>query len=154
MIGVITALLADVIHPANYRSHAPAPDEIGAKTFVLGLLADLPGKNCWTIAEQLATPVSMGCSTCSPGGPARGLRRLPRMRTELEARGIGLCWRSPATNRSGQAAPPSVPLLCSSLSQRGPGNASRPGSGAKGHRHYDWAFFRLDDDQRWLLVRR
>jgi hypothetical protein len=28
------------------------------------------------------------------------------------------------------------------------------GSGAKGHRHYDWAFFRLDDDQRWLLVRR
>jgi hypothetical protein len=37
------------------------------------------------------------------------------------------------------------------------------GKGAKGHRHYDWAFIRLDDGdpahgdqaaQRWLLVRR
>jgi hypothetical protein len=38
-----------------------------AKAFVLGLLADLPRENCWTIAEHVATPALMGCSTCSAG---------------------------------------------------------------------------------------
>ena len=35
-----------------------------ARAFVLGLLAELPRKNCWTIAEHPATPRRAGCSTC------------------------------------------------------------------------------------------
>jgi hypothetical protein len=32
--------------------------------FVLGLLADLPRKNCWTIAEHAGDAARMACSTC------------------------------------------------------------------------------------------
>ena len=41
-----------------------------ARAFVLGLLAELPRKNCWTIAEQAGDARRTGCSTCwrGPGG--------------------------------------------------------------------------------------
>ena len=38
-----------------------------ARAFVYGLLADLAGKNCWTIAEHPGTEALMGCSTCWGG---------------------------------------------------------------------------------------
>jgi hypothetical protein len=34
-----------------------------ARAFVLGLLADLPRKNCWTIAKHAGMPPRMACST-------------------------------------------------------------------------------------------
>jgi hypothetical protein len=39
-----------------------------ARAFVRGLLADLPRKNCWTIAEHAGDPAATGCSTYLPGG--------------------------------------------------------------------------------------
>jgi hypothetical protein len=38
-----------------------------AKALVRGLLCDLPGKRCWTIAEQAGQATPDGCSTCWPG---------------------------------------------------------------------------------------
>jgi hypothetical protein len=38
-----------------------------ARAFVLGLLADLPRKNCWTIAEHAGQATPTACSTCWPG---------------------------------------------------------------------------------------
>jgi hypothetical protein len=32
--------------------------------FMVGLLADLTRKNCWTIGEHAATPVVPGCGAC------------------------------------------------------------------------------------------
>jgi hypothetical protein len=38
-----------------------------ARAFVQGLLADLPRKNCWTIAEHAGDPAPDGmCSICWP----------------------------------------------------------------------------------------
>jgi hypothetical protein len=34
-----------------------------ARALVLGLLADLPRKNCWTIAEHAGQATPMACST-------------------------------------------------------------------------------------------
>ena len=36
-----------------------------ARAFVLGLVADLPRKNCWSIAEYAGDATPDGCSTCS-----------------------------------------------------------------------------------------
>src|SRR5215213_11437738 len=38
-----------------------------ARALVLGLLSDLPRKNCWTIAEHAGQTSPTACSTCSPG---------------------------------------------------------------------------------------
>jgi hypothetical protein len=38
------------------------------RAFVAGLLAELPRKNCWTIAEHAGRPARMACSICyTPG---------------------------------------------------------------------------------------
>jgi hypothetical protein len=39
-----------------------------AKAFVCGLLADLPRKNCWTIAEHAGNPTPMDAAPAGPGG--------------------------------------------------------------------------------------
>ena len=124
---MITALLADVIPPGQLPQSGAGlrcDRRQDARTWTPGgptrqeLLDDRRAR--WRRQSRWdAAPARLG-------DRRRGLRRLPRLRPELKARGIGLCWRSPATTRSGQVAPPSVPTPCSGVSQRGPGNASRP----------------------------
>ena len=87
----------------------------------------------------------------------------PKLRAELEARGIGYVLAVACDHRvvAGGHSWPADALV------RGvPARAWQwvsAGRGAKGHRLYDWAFVRLDDGdpspggqagQRWLLVRR
>jgi SRSO17 transposase len=87
----------------------------------------------------------------------------PKLRAELEARGIGYVLAVACDHRvvAGGHSWPADALV------RGvPARAWQwvsAGCGAKGHRLYDWAFVRLDDGdpspggqagQRWLLVRR
>ena len=38
-----------------------------ARAFVLGLLAELPRKNCWRSPGMPGTGLRTGCSTCCPG---------------------------------------------------------------------------------------
>jgi hypothetical protein len=87
----------------------------------------------------------------------------PDLRAELERRGIGYVLAVACDHRvvaAGVAYRADALLL-----RRVPARAWQlvsAGPGAKGHRLYDWAFIRLDDDpspggqagQRWLLVRR
>jgi len=40
-----------------------------AGRLVLGLLSDLPRKNCWTIAEWAGGPARTACSICCAGPP-------------------------------------------------------------------------------------
>jgi SRSO17 transposase len=87
----------------------------------------------------------------------------PGLRAELEARGVGYVLAVACDHR----------VLVGGVSRRAdallrcvPARAWQQiscGKGAKGHRHYDWAFLRLDDGepdrggqaaQCWLLVRR
>jgi SRSO17 transposase len=84
----------------------------------------------------------------------------PRLRACLEARGIGYVLAVACDH----------PVLAGGKAWRADGLRKRvpprawqrvsAGRGAKGHRYYDWAFVRLDDDhpgdpgQRWLLLRR
>jgi SRSO17 transposase len=82
----------------------------------------------------------------------------PGLRAELEARGIGYVLTVACDHpvlAGGDTYPADV------LAARVPARAWQcvsAGRGAKGHRHYDWAFLRLDDGeqaaQHWLLVRR
>lgn len=37
------------------------------RRLILGLLSDLPRKNCWTIAEWAGEATPDACSTCSAG---------------------------------------------------------------------------------------
>jgi hypothetical protein len=83
---------------------------------------------------------------------------------ELEGRGIGYVLTVACDHSvlaGGDAYPAEV------MATRVPARAWKcvsAGTGAKGHRHYDWAFIRLDDSdpphgdqpaaQHWLLVRR
>ena len=86
----------------------------------------------------------------------------PGLRAELEARGIGyvlaVACDHPVVAGGGT-------WRADGLLKRVPARAWQQvscGRGAKGHRYYDWAFVRLDDDraaaggqgQRWLLARR
>jgi SRSO17 transposase len=86
----------------------------------------------------------------------------PRLRAELEARGIGYVL-AVACDHPVVAA--GHPWRADALRKRIPARAWQcisAGRGAKGHRFYDWAFVRLDPaqrdpgdpGQRWLLVRR
>jgi SRSO17 transposase len=87
----------------------------------------------------------------------------PKLRAELEARGVGYVLAVACDH----------PLLAGGDTYRADGLLRRipsrawqcvsAGKSAKGHRLYDWAFIRLDDDagnrgghigQHWLLVRR
>jgi SRSO17 transposase len=85
----------------------------------------------------------------------------PALRAELEVRGIGYVLAVACDHpvvAGGKA------WRADALRKRVPARAWQcvsAGRGAKGHRFYDWAFIRLDDDrpgdghgQRWLMVRR
>jgi SRSO17 transposase len=82
----------------------------------------------------------------------------PGLRATLEARGIGYVLAVACDHpvRAGGAT-----QRADALAAKVPARAWQcisAGRGAKGHRHYDWAFLRLDDGgqgaQHWLLVRR
>jgi SRSO17 transposase len=87
----------------------------------------------------------------------------PKLRAELEARGIGYVLAVACDHRVRAAGDT---YRADALLRRVPARAwqcTSAGQGAKGHRYYDWAFIRLDDNagdrgndigQRWLLVRR
>jgi hypothetical protein len=87
----------------------------------------------------------------------------PRLRAELERRGIGYVLAMACDHRVVAAGDT---YRADALLGRVPARAWQfvsAGRGAKGHRLYDWAFIRLDDGdsspggqagQRWLLVRR
>jgi SRSO17 transposase len=87
----------------------------------------------------------------------------PRLRAELERRGIGYVLAVARDHRVVAAADRYRP---DDLLRRVPARAWQcvsAGRGAKGHRLYDWVFIRLDDrdphpggqaGQHWLLVRR
>jgi hypothetical protein len=70
-----------------------------------------------------------------------------------------MCWRSPATIAWSPAGPYRADALLAGVPARAWQGVSA-GKGAKGHRHYDWAFIRLDPGpggqagQHWLMVRR
>jgi SRSO17 transposase len=84
----------------------------------------------------------------------------PRLRAELEARGIGYVLAVACDHpvvAGGKA------WRADTLRKRVPARAWQcvsSGKGAKGHRYYDWAFIRLDPSgpthsgQHWLMVRR
>jgi SRSO17 transposase len=97
------------------------------------------------------------------GRRRRGLRRLPALRAELEARSVGYALAVACDHR--------VPVggetrRADDLAAKVPARAWQrvsAGRGVKGHRYYDWAFLRLDHGeaapdgqagQRWLMVRR
>jgi SRSO17 transposase len=82
----------------------------------------------------------------------------PGLRAELETRGIGYVLAVACDHpvRAGGATQRADALL-----RQVPARAWQQisaGRGAKGHRHYDWAFLRLDDGeqagQHWLMLRR
>jgi SRSO17 transposase len=85
----------------------------------------------------------------------------PRLRAELEARGVGYVLAVACDHRVVAARDT---YRADALLRRVPARAWQQvsaGEGAKGHRYYDWAFICLDGDaspgdqgQRWLLVRR
>jgi SRSO17 transposase len=86
----------------------------------------------------------------------------PRLRAELEARGVGYVLAVACDHRvriGGQAR--RVDALAAEVPARAWQQVSC-GPGAKGHRWYHWAFVRLDDEpgrgaqhgERWLLARR
>jgi SRSO17 transposase len=86
----------------------------------------------------------------------------PRLRAELEVRGIGYVLAVACDHRVPVAG---AACRADALLKRIPARAWQQvscGRGAKSHRHYDWAFCRLDDEpqydgqaaQHWLLVRR
>jgi SRSO17 transposase len=87
----------------------------------------------------------------------------PGLRAELEGRGVGYVLAVACDHRMVAGG---RTCRADELAARVPARAWQQvscGKGAKGHRFYDWAFWRLDDDeparggqagQRWLLVRR
>jgi SRSO17 transposase len=84
----------------------------------------------------------------------------PRLRAELEARGIGYVLAVACDHRCPTGA---GSHRADELAARVPTRAWQrisAGKGAKGHRLYDWAFIQLDppvsghSGQRWLLLRR
>jgi SRSO17 transposase len=86
----------------------------------------------------------------------------PRLRTWLEARGIGYVLAVACDHPVGAGG---TAWRADALRKRVPARAWQcvsAGRGAKGHRYYDWAFVQLDPGdrdpgdpgQRWLLVRR
>jgi hypothetical protein len=143
-----------------------------ARAFVRGLLADLPRKNCWTIAEHAGDPTQMGCSTYWPGRYGTTAAWVtgdevygnsPGLQAELEARGVGYVLAVACDHRVrfGGATHRADALLT-----KVPAKAWQcvsAGTGAKGHRLYDWSFVRLDHDhpapdgqagRHWLMIRR
>ena len=87
----------------------------------------------------------------------------PGLRAELEGRGVGYVLAVACDHRMVAGG---RTCRADELAARVPARAWQQvscGKGAKGHRFYDWAFWRLDDceparggqaGQRWLLVRR
>jgi SRSO17 transposase len=87
----------------------------------------------------------------------------PKLRAELEARGLGYVLAVACDHRMRAGGDP---YRADALAARVPARAWQTisaGRGAKGHRLYDWAFVQLDpadhdhdgrSGQRWLLVRR
>jgi SRSO17 transposase len=130
--------------------------------------AGVPGHVQFATKPALAT--AMICRALDAGTPAGWVAgdevygANPQLRTALEARRIGYvlavaCHHPVAAGGRGRRA--------DGLAARVPRRAWQQisaGSGAKGHRYYDWAFIRLDDDgaaaaggqagTRWLMVRR
>src|SRR5215216_6273871 len=98
-----------------------------AKAFVRGLLADLPPKNCWTIAEHVGDPALMGCSTCLVG--RCGMRTRYAMTSAPTLWSIWAIprrcwwWTRPATSRR---AP--EPLGCNARTPAPPGGSRTPRS--------------------------
>jgi hypothetical protein len=80
--------------------------------FVLGLLADLLRKNCWTIAEHAGTGIRTACSTCSTGPAGTPMECVMTCATPSPPVSVTprRCWWStkPATSRKGSA-----PWACS-----------------------------------------
>jgi hypothetical protein len=97
------------------------------------------------------------------GGWRRGLRRQPRAaRRALQAAASATCWRSPATTMCLRRTSHRAEALLRRVRARA-WQCVSAGKGAKGHRHDDWAFLRLDHDgpapggqarQHWLMTRR
>jgi SRSO17 transposase len=121
-----------------------------ARAFMLGLLADLPRKNCWTIAEHAgdATPDGMQHLLARARWDADGVRD--------DLRGYV----------AGQLGDPNAVLVVDETGDLKKGTATAgvqrqytgtAGAGAKGHRYYDWAWLAIDPGRpghRWLLIRR
>jgi SRSO17 transposase len=84
----------------------------------------------------------------------------PQLRAELEGRGIGYVL---AVACDHPVVAGGAPHRADALLRRVPARAWQcvsAGTGAKGHRYYDWAFIRLDPSdparggQHWLMIRR
>jgi hypothetical protein len=149
-----------------------------ARSFVLGLLAELPRKNCWNIAEHAgdASPDGMqhllGRARWDAGAVRDDLRdyvveRLGRRRRGiwrrswaargLEKRQIGYVLAVAKSHRVNAGA---GACRADALATRLPRPAWQrysAGAGAKGHRLYDWALIGTGPGRpghRWLLIRR
>jgi hypothetical protein len=99
------------------RRFARVEPRLRARRLVLGLLSDLPRKNCWTIAEWAGekTPHGMQHLLCRASWDADAVRD--------------------------EAV---VLVVDETGSRREPGRNCPP-DGAKGHRYYDWAVIGLTD---------
>jgi SRSO17 transposase len=120
-------------------------------------------------ATKPALATAMICRALDAGVPAAWVvgdevyGADPELRAELEARGIGYVLAVACDHRVRAAGDT---YRADALRRRVPARAWQcisAGQGAKGHRYYDWAFIRLEDNagdrgsdigQRWLLVRR
>jgi SRSO17 transposase len=126
---------------------AGVPDQVG--------FATKPALATSMIARTLDAGIAAGWVT---GDEVYGAD--PKLRAELEARGLGYVLAVACDHRVGAGGDP---YRADVLAARVPARAWQrisAGRGAKGHRLYDWAFVQLDPGhedgagQRWLLIRR
>jgi SRSO17 transposase len=128
----------------------------------------VPDQVGFATKPELAT--AMICRALDAGVPAAWVTgdevygANPGLRAELAARGVGYVLAVARDHRVGfGGATHRVDAVLTRVPARAWQLVSA-GTGAKGHRHYDWAFVRLDDDhapapteqagRHWLLVRR
>ncbi len=119
-------------------------------------------------ATKPALATAMICRALDAGFPAAWVAgdevdgANPKLRAELEARGIGYVLAVACDDHVGFGG---VSRRADALLGQVPARAWQQvscGKGAKGHRDYDWAFLRLDHDgpapceqagQHWLMIR-